>query len=209
MWRTLVSVVIAGGFCLAGNLQAEIVEFWLTGNGGAGLQASNVTPGTGSAGEGGIGSSGITFDTDTNILHVDVNWGSGNGFGGDLTGPVTLLHLHGPTSAPPPDAFSQTGPLMVTLSTSLSFNSSPIEGGVNDNYFINNADVPGLLQGRTYINVHTDSFPMGEIRGYLVAVPEPGSLWLLLAFSAVVTGRRKKQGNRIGTTGPSFVNDSH
>ena len=37
----------------------------------------------------------------------------------------------------------------------------------------------GIANGLTYLNVHTDMFPSGEIRGFLVAAPEPASLVLL------------------------------
>lgn len=175
------------------SANGEIVTFRLTGNGGAGLLGSNVTPGSGSVGQGGIGFTGITFNTDTNILHVDVQWGIANGYSGDLTGPITMLHLHGPTDEPPPNSFSQTGPLMVSLSNSLNFDDSPTSGGVVDDFFINGgSDEQGLLQGRTYINVHTDMFPMGEIRGYLVAVPEPGTLWMAGLISLALIARRQR-----------------
>lgn len=173
---------------------AEIVEFRLTGNGGDGLLNTNVTPPTGSAGEGGMGISGITLDTDINILHIDIQWGTGNGYAGDLTGPVTKLHLHGPTPDDAPDSFSQTGPLMVTLSTSLSFNDSAINGGVNDDYFINPSDIAAVLNGRTYINVHTDAFEFGEIRGYLVrTVPEPGSAATISGLLVLAALRRRRR----------------
>ncbi len=163
--------------------QADIISFRLTGNGGDGLLGSNVTPDTGSTGYGGMGSSGITFDTVSGVLHVDVGWGSLNGWG-DLSGDVTMLHWHGPTMDLPPDSFSQTGPLIINLALALNFDPDFNGGGVNANYLVNPGDVPGLLQGRTYINVHTEQFPTGEIRGYLVrAVPEPAA-----ATAAIVPG---------------------
>ncbi|MCP4079774.1 MAG: CHRD domain-containing protein [Planctomycetaceae bacterium] len=193
--KRLVAGLVLAVCCsyLSGAVTADIVDFRLTGNGGEGLLDTNVTPPTGSAGEGGIGLSGITLDTDNNILHVDIDWGTANGYAGDLTGPVTKLHLHGPTPANAPDSFSQTGPLMVTLSSSLSFNSSGINGGVNDDFFINSSDMQAILDGRTYINVHTDAFEFGEIRGYLVAaVPEPGTTGLVLAGAIFVGLRRRR-----------------
>jgi hypothetical protein len=50
----------------------------------------------------------------------------------------------------------------------------------------------GLESGRGYFNVHTTFAPGGEIRGFLVRVPEPGSLLLLglgLVIVALVTRR--------------------
>ena len=59
-----------------------------------------------------------------------------------------------------------------------------------DFYFISNSDVDALLAGRFYINVHTEMYDMGEIRGYLVPVPEPGS--------AAVLGRHDRRARFAG-----------
>ena len=87
-------------FSLVANIacpvSGDIVDFFVTGAQGDGLLPGNINPPTTSTGSGAIGLTGITFDTNTNILSVDIKWGSKNGFS-DLTGPVTLLHLHGPT----------------------------------------------------------------------------------------------------------------
>ncbi len=39
--------------------------------------------------------------------------------------------------------------------------------------------IAGIENGETYFNIHTTNFPGGEIRGFLVAAPEPASLVLL------------------------------
>ena len=46
--------------------------------------------------------------------------------------------------------------------------------------------VNGLLGGLTYLNVHTSAFPGGEIRGFVVQVPEPETYALLLAGLAII-----------------------
>ena len=44
--------------------------------------------------------------------------------------------------------------------------------------------VAALLAGETYINIHTQQFPGGEIRGFLGAVPEPTTwVMMLLGFA--------------------------
>lgn len=55
------------------------------------------------------------------------------------------------------------------------------------------AFLEGLASGRSYLNIHTTAFPGGEIRGFLVEVPEPGSVALfgLGAVGLAALGRRR------------------
>jgi hypothetical protein len=39
--------------------------------------------------------------------------------------------------------------------------------------------IAGIEAGESYLNIHTTSFPSGEIRGFLVPAPEPATLVLL------------------------------
>ncbi len=196
MRRAIVVLALLLTLACTNRLSADLIEFVLIGNAGRGLLPGNVTPPTSSSGFGGIGASKIIFDTDDNNLHIDIAWGKGNGYG-DLTGDVMKLHLHGPTEKRPPDAWSQTGDLIENLGNSLNFNKSATNGSLVDDYFIGNPDVPWLLQGRTYINVHTEMYEFGEIRGYLIQAsqtPEPGSAILIaMAGGALVLLRRSRR----------------
>ena len=65
-----------------------------------------------------------------------------------------------------------------------AFVTSPLVGGsvaTAETTLIN-----GLLGGLTYLNVHTNAFPGGEIRGFVVQVPEPETYALLLAGLAMI-----------------------
>lgn len=72
----------------------------------------------------------------------------------------------------------------------------------NASYITNNGGTPASAfaalmnasaTGRAYLNVHSTAFPGGEIRGFLIVVPEPSSLAVLgLTFVAVATNRRRR-----------------
>jgi hypothetical protein len=47
--------------------------------------------------------------------------------------------------------------------------------------------VTQIETGRTYVNIHSTNFPAGEIRGQIVANPEPATCGLLL-IGVVLTG---------------------
>lgn len=167
----------------------DIVNFIATGSAGEGLLQGNISPATGERGTGGIGASGIFFDTDTELLHVDVEWGSDNGYV-DLSDDVFKFHLHGPTPSSGSAAFGEVAPLLITLSNDSSFDGSASSGGVNGNFAIDSTDVQALLDGRMYLNVHLTDTDTGVIRGYLQQVPEPGSLTFLLSVAGLLALRR-------------------
>lgn len=47
-----------------------------------------------------------------------------------------------------------------------------------------------LIQGNVYINLHTQNFGSGELRGQLARIPEP-AVWLLMTAGLVLLVRRK------------------
>lgn len=185
------SLIFALAF-LFSDSQAGIVFFKLTGNGGDGLLESNVTPGTGEPGTGDRGVNGIFFDDVTSEVTFDLEWGSGNGHT-DLSTDVVRLHFHGPTPSGGSAAFSETGPVIINMTNSLNFNASATSGGIQDTYFLSATEAGFLLSGRTYINVHLSDTDAGMLRGYLVQVPEPNSLGLIVIVGLGYISRRKRR----------------
>jgi hypothetical protein len=56
--------------------------------------------------------------------------------------------------------------------------------------------IAGILNGTTYLNIHTVNFPGGEIRGQLQAVPEPTTLLLVgttMAGLGLAGWKRRRQ----------------
>lgn len=54
--------------------------------------------------------------------------------------------------------------------------------------------VAGMLAGTFYVNVHTDLFNGGEIRGQIAAIPAPGAFLLFITGAAgFIAARRRKK----------------
>jgi hypothetical protein len=108
-----------------------------------GAQA-NAGAGTGSLG---TGTATITLDTDSNTLSWVIDWSG-------LTGNPTVMHFHGP-ALPNQNAGVQV-PTVVA--------GPPVAGGA----VLTDDQENDILAGLWYLNLHTDVFPAGEIRGTVV-----------------------------------------
>jgi hypothetical protein len=157
----------------------------------------NASPGTGFA--------EVTVNLGNDMLRIQVNFSG-------LQGTTTAAHIHAPTTDP------GTGTAGVATQTPY-FTGFPIDvtSGSYDNTFDMTLDstwnpsyitanggtaagaeaafVQALADGKAYFNIHTTSVPGGEIRGFLLPVPEPTTLGLIAVGGIVllVAARRARR----------------
>lgn len=125
-----------------------------------------------------------TFDPVANTIDLSV-------FFVGLTTPITLAHIH--DGAP-----GVNGPVIVSF---VPYIPSPATTGgsiIGTGLSFPPAYISDLMAGNTYFNIHTSTYPGGEIRGQLmpVVVPEPSALALaglsLAAVGGIAFRRRQR-----------------
>ena len=162
----------------------------------------NSSPGTGFA--------DVTLDLVAHTMRVQITFSG-------LIGTTIASHIHSPTAVPftgaagvatqvptftgfPLGVTSVTsGPYDMTFDTSLVSTYNPAFVTANGSVAAAEAALAAsLAAGTSYLNIHTTEFPGGEIRGFLVAVPENFStVWAALPFAALLlaAGVRKSRRN--------------
>ncbi|HWL93532.1 MAG TPA: CHRD domain-containing protein [Phycisphaerae bacterium] len=97
----------------------------------------------------------------------------------DLLSPANNAHIHG---------LSQPG---VSSPPILQMTFTPATTGVADGAGnLTAVQAQGMIDGLTYVNIHSTGFPGGEIRGQVV--PEPASLALLSLAAFAVLARKRR-----------------
>jgi hypothetical protein len=162
--------------CLSGIAQGQLIISTATLDGPSEFPV-NASPGTGFA--------TVTYDTIAHTLELDVTFSG-------LLGTTTASHIHAPTVQPLAGAASVATttptfagfPLGVTsgtyqntldLTLASSFNASYVTANGGTVEGAETALINAISDGKAYLNIHSTSFPGGEIRGFLVVVPEPSS----------------------------------
>ncbi len=155
------------------------------------LNGNGEVPPTGSPG---TGTATVTLDTVAHTLFVDVVFSN-------LSAPTTASHIHCCTSSPGTGTVGVattvptfTGfPLGVTSGTYThtfdttmlsSFNPAFVTAQGGTVADAEAALAAGLAADKAYLNIHTTAFPGGEISGFLLVTPEPGTF--LLAGGALL-----------------------
>lgn len=188
MLRSLIASCAAAGalLCAAGAAQSSIIVY----------NASLSGPNEGNASPG-LGFATFAFDDALNTVQVDA-WFSG------LLAPTTVAHVHCCTAVAgtgtagvatqvptftgfPAGVTSGTYSHLFDLSEASTYNPAFItaNGGT-----VGSAEavlLGGISAGNAYFNVHTTTFPGGEIRGFLTAVPEPSS-WAMMIMGFGLLG---------------------
>jgi len=146
----------------------------------------------------GWGDAVVVFDTDLHTLSVDVTFGG-------LLGLTTASHIHCCTTTPGVGTsgvatevpFFDSFPTGVSSGSYLHLFDMTQASSFNPAFVTAHGSMAqaeldllsSSFTGSAYLNIHTDKFPGGEIRGFLVSVPEPSSV-MLLSFGLLVIGFR-------------------
>jgi hypothetical protein len=102
-----------------------------------------------------------------------------------LSGNSIAAHVHGP-GAPGVDAGVMFGLQGGTF-------GSP-QGSFNGSTTLTPSQINDLNNGLLYVNIHSTTFGIGEIRGQIAAVPEPGTMALMAAAGGLMIALRRKHG---------------
>jgi len=209
--KTLLLLIVFFGASYISNGQI----YWVSLSGPAEVPANN-SPGTGKA--------LVTIDAVANTMRVQVT------FSGLVAG-VTACHIHSATAV----AGTGTAGVATTTPTFTDFPSGVTAGtydhtfnmllssSYNPSYVTNNGGTPasawvalraGISAGKAYLNIHSTTFPSGEIRGFLnlcptinVSIPDafalPGGALANAVYPAYAPASSLMlQSNVSGGTGP-------
>jgi hypothetical protein len=191
---------VAAFAALSGVAKADPLVFTATLNGLNERPNPTNSPGTGSA----------VVTVDGNIMTVSANFSGlvSTTSSGSPSG-TTAAHIHccAPatgaagvaTTLPTFPGFpsgvtsgTYTNSFDLTLASTYNANFINANGGTVEGARL--AFLNGLQTGQTYLNIHSNAFPGGEIRGQLQPVPEPATLILLgTGLAAAALRARKKR----------------
>jgi hypothetical protein len=155
----------------------------------------NASPGTGFA--------EVDVDSVANTMRVQVSFSG-------LLGTTTASHIHAATTVPGTGTAGVatttpyfTGfPIGVTsgiydqtfdMTLASSYNPSYVTANGGTTAGAEAALFASMAAGTSYLNIHTTVVPGGEIRGFLIQVPEPASASLTLLCAGALFCRRRSR----------------
>lgn len=196
MRHSLFPLALAAAMLMAAPLaQATLIHFHFN------LSGANEVPATPSLGTGEVD---LNLDTTAQTLAGSIVFSG-------LTSTTTAAHIHCCLASPfltganvgvatlvpafpgfPLGVMSGTDNFLLHLDSASAYNPAfvTLQGGLAN---AETSFIAGLIAGETYLNIHTNQFPGGEIRGF-VRVPEPMTTSLLvlgLAAAGFVSRRRR------------------
>jgi hypothetical protein len=191
--KVLAAILVLGG---AQSALAAPMEFKAFLN-GTSESPPNASPG--------VGTADVYLDKSLITLQVIINFSG-------LLGNTTASHIHCCTASP----FTGTAGVATTTPNFAGFPLGVTSGTYNNTLDLTLASsynpsfvtahggnttqaeadlITGMLLGETYLNIHSSFATGGEIRGFLVLVPEPMTLSVFgvgLAGAAALRRRKKK-----------------
>ena len=202
MIKKVFACTVAMMLAIMGSASADIIQIDLSPLAGSALNSTNYANGdhaTGLSALNAVGQpastatgneigAGILFDTVTKVLSWNVGYGSDFGFV-DLAGDFTIAHIHGSIAVDFPASNTGAGVLIGLTHTP---GSTARTGSFVGSAVLSAGQETSLLD-LTYINVHSGFAGGGEIRGQLVAVPEPSSAILLAMAGTIPFIRRRRR----------------
>lgn len=169
----LVAVISLAVCITALSVDGEAAIFDLT----AVINGAQANRGNGS-GSPATGNATVQLDDSNNRLSWDIQWSG-------LTSPATVMHFHGPASP------TQNAGVQVDFGD-ISGTISPSIGAA----IITPTQATDLLNDLWYINIHTQQFPGGEIRGQVLLVPEPAGWGLMVVVLSLWMASRRRRMHR-------------
>ena len=168
MKGSVVSALIVAfvALLLSASAEAALVDFYFT-------MAPNAEQVAGvEVDSDGVGAGWLRLTTQTNTIEWSIVYSA-------LTGAPTMAHFHGPA-----EPGENAGP-QVTLDHTMN----PIIGSA----VITDEQETQLVDNLWYVNIHTEAYPAGEIRGQLVRViPEPATAALLAGGALILLRTRRR-----------------
>lgn len=180
------------GLAAASSAQADVTDYVTT-------LAPEVAGATGS------GTASFRYDDTARSLDISTSFAG-------LSGVTTVAHIHccvavagagtvgvavtpGTLPSFPTGVSAATYSVRIDLADPASYTGAFLtaNGGTVDG--AEAGLIAGFDSGKAYFNVHSNAFPSGEIRGFVAAIPEPGTAALMaLGLGALLAAGRRRRG---------------